>query len=76
MPIKTNFTDRIGRQTSQPVPPAIHTLADTLLASYGKAVQAILFYGSCLRRGDDRGGLVDLYVLVDGYRKAYGRTFL
>src|SRR6185436_17029994 len=29
-------------------------------------------YGSCRRAHDDHGGIVDLYVLVDRYRAAYG----
>ena len=70
------LTDQIYRQISQPVPPAIKALSDKLLAIYGKAVEAILFYGSCLRTGDDRGGLVDLYVIVDRYRSAESRRFL
>jgi len=70
------LTDQIHRQISQPVPPAIKALSGKLLAIYGKAVEAILFYGSCLRTGDDRGGLVDLYVIVDHYRSAEPRRFL
>jgi hypothetical protein len=70
------LTDLISRQIAQPASPAIHTLADTLLDTYGEAVQAILFYGSCLRTGDDRGGLVDLYVLVNRYRAAYSKSTL
>jgi hypothetical protein len=70
------LTDQIYRQISQPVPPAIKALSDTLVATYGKAVEAILFYGSCLRTGDDRGGLVDLYVIVDRYGSAEPRCIL
>ena len=70
------LTDQIYRQISQPVPPAIKTLSDTLVTTYGKAVDAILFYGSCLRTGDDRGGLVDLYVIVDRYGSAEPRRIL
>ena len=76
MRTETNLTNQIGWQISQPASPAIHALADTLLATYGKSVQAILFYGSCLRTGEDRGGLVDLYILVDSYRAAYRRNIL
>jgi hypothetical protein len=76
MPIDTKIKHQIGRRISQPTSPAIHSLADALLATYGKSVQAILFYGSCLRTGDDRGGLVDLYILVDSYRSAYRRSIL
>jgi hypothetical protein len=70
------LTDQINRQISQPVPPAVKTLSDTLVATYGKALEAILFYGSCLRTGDDRGGLVDLYVIVDRYGSAEPRRIL
>jgi hypothetical protein len=61
----------IRRKTGQPAAAAVRALADTVTAKYGEAVQAIVFYGSCLRSGDDRGGMVDLYVIVDGYRSAY-----
>ena len=46
-------------------------LVNEILARYGQAAQGILFYGSCLRSGDDLDGLVDLYLLVDSYRNAY-----
>jgi hypothetical protein len=54
----------------------VRALADELLALYGSAVQAILFYGSCLRTGDDSEGLVDLYMLVDSYRSAFRKRTL
>jgi hypothetical protein len=49
----------------------IQALCDELLRRYGKAVQAILLYGSCLRSGDAFDGLVDLYVIVDNYGTTY-----
>ena len=55
-----------------PVPAGAHALVHALRARHGDAVQAILLYGSCYRRGDDRDGLVDLYLLVDGYRSVHG----
>jgi hypothetical protein len=76
MPTDAILKDQIFRKISQPASPAIHALADNLLATYGEAVEAILFYGSCLRTGDDRGGLVDLYVLVERYRNAEPRRIL
>lgn len=53
--------------------PALSALVDALRARHGEAVNAILFYGSCLRSGDLFDGLVDLYLIVDGYRACYGR---
>ncbi len=50
----------------------LEVLRDTLLDRYGRAVVGILYYGSCLRTGDASAGLVDLYLIVDGYRAAYG----
>jgi len=46
-------------------------LRDALLQQYNGAVDAMLFYGSCLRSGDALDGLVDLYLVVDDYRNAY-----
>jgi hypothetical protein len=49
-------------------------LGDALVERYGQAAQAVLFYGSCLRSGDPLDGLVDLYVIVNEYRFAYGKS--
>jgi hypothetical protein len=48
-------------------------LRDVLLGRYNEAVDAMLFYGSSLRSGDVLDGVVDLYLVVDSYRKAYGK---
>lgn len=58
------------------VPPAIKSLTAELRARYGDSVDAVLFYGSCLRSGDHYEGLVDLYVVVNRYRVAYRKTWL
>ncbi|MGD8992440.1 MAG: hypothetical protein PVI00_13370 [Desulfobacterales bacterium] len=76
MPSETQLIDLIRQQMSQSATPAIHALAETLISRYGKAIEAILFYGSCLRTGEDRGGMVDLYVLVDRYRSTEPRWLL
>lgn len=61
------------RQSTRCQPsPAVRCLIDELLRRYDRAVQAVLFYGSCLRTGNDLDGLVDLYVIVDDYRSVYG----
>ena len=50
--------EHINQQILRPVTPAIKTLSEYLLTAYEKRIAAILFYGSCLRTGDDRGGMV------------------
>ncbi len=73
MPTSPQLINLIRQQAWSPVSPAVGALVDALLVRYGNAAQAILFYGSCLRSGDDREGLVDLYLLVDSYRSAYDK---
>ncbi len=63
----------VRKQTSRPVPTGIEALRAEILARHGQATAAVLFYGSCFRKGDAFDGLVDLYVLVDNYRSAYRR---
>lgn len=65
--------DLIGQYSIRATSPAVHALADELFRRHGSAIQAILFYGSCLRTNDERDGIVDLYILVDSYRSIYGR---
>ncbi|GIX29882.1 MAG: hypothetical protein KatS3mg124_0354 [Porticoccaceae bacterium] len=54
-------------------PTALAPLLAALEDRYGAALQGALLYGSCLRSGDFRDGLVDLWVVVDQYSHAYGR---
>lgn len=56
----------------RPVPATVATLAATIVEARGDAVAAILFYGSCLR-DSTADGVLDLYVLVDDYRRFHGR---
>lgn len=52
----------------------LEALADTLRERFGSSLVALLYYGSCLRGGDPRDGLVDLYLVVDSYRAAYNKV--
>lgn len=53
-------------ELASPTPPGVAALADLVRSRHGAAVAAILFYGSCLRRGTTEG-VLDFYVLVDSY---------
>lgn len=50
---------------------ALAPLIEAIRRRHRHAVRAIVYYGSCLREGDPRAGLVDFYVVVDGYRAAH-----
>ena len=57
----------IAAELAAPVPPGAALLAERVRARHGSGVRAIIFYGSCLRTGDDQHSLLDFYVLVDSY---------
>ncbi|MBA1200205.1 hypothetical protein G7009_00085 [Pseudomonas capeferrum] len=59
---------QVIRELARPINKDLHTLKHALLAEFGSAISAILFYGSCLRTRNTGEGLVDLYILVDQYR--------
>ena len=62
----------IERQLAARAPDAVVALGEIVRRRFGAHAQAVLFYGSCRRAHDDSGSIVDLYVLVDAYRAAYG----
>ncbi len=53
------------------LPEAILVLSEDMRRRFGDAVDAVVFYGSCLRKKDPLDGVVDLYVIVSSYRQAY-----
>ncbi len=61
----------IALELARPVSPGAHAVVERLRERFGPALRGVIFYGSCLRRGDDHEGVLDLYVLVDDYRSAY-----
>ena len=71
MQIPFEIVEQIRRKTSHSASPPMQALITSIMSRYGEAVQAVLYYGSCLRKGDELDGIVDLYVLVDTYRSAY-----
>ena len=71
MEIPSQLKRVISRNFERTASPAVGVLIDEILKRHGEAAQGILFYGSCLRSGDDLDGLVDLYLLVDDYRSAF-----
>jgi len=57
-------------QKSLPQSPQLNTLAAAIRDRHGDAVQAIVYYGSCLRSGKPDQGIADFYVIVDSYQRA------
>lgn len=59
----------LAEELEAPVPAPVARMADAIRSRHG-GVAALLFYGSCLRRGTTEG-VLDFYVLVDGYRVSH-----
>lgn len=74
-PYSDELFSLIRQESLRDIPAGLNPLVEAIRERHGDAVQAVLFYGSCLRSGQEKEGIVDLYVLVDTYRSAYGRTF-
>lgn len=71
---RDSMCEFIGAEVAQPVGSAAGALVDAIVRRHGQAVDAVLFYGSCLRRGDPTAAedpVFDFYVLVDDYRHMY-----
>ena len=53
--------------------PGTDEVAQDLLSTLrADSVVAVLFYGSCLRTGDVKDKILDFYLVVENYKKAYG----
>lgn len=50
---------------------ALDMLVAMLRREHGNAVNAILYYGSCLRSNNPFDGIVDVYLITDSYRAIY-----
>jgi hypothetical protein len=60
--------DLLRKEVSDPVEPQAEAIAGLTRTRYGQNTCAVLFYGSCLRRGYQHDDVVDLYLIVDRYR--------
>jgi len=70
MPISQELIDLIRKHQPHASATTAKLLA-ILQQRYGKALRAVLFYGSCLRHKDHFEGLLDLYLIVDNYANVY-----
>jgi hypothetical protein len=68
--------DLVADELAQPVDRRVAAMAAAIAAKYGKAARSVLFYGSCLRQKQLDGLMLDFYLIVSGYRQAYGRSWL
>jgi hypothetical protein len=60
----------LAAELAEPVPAPVAAMANAIRARHVDAAASVLFYGSCLRRGVAEG-VLDFYLIVDDYRRAY-----
>ena len=72
---RDDLEELIESELFQPAALPEKLLTAEILQRHGSAVAAVLFYGSCLRQHTSEG-VLDFYVLVDGYRAAYRSRLL
>ena len=61
---------------AEPVPEQAIRITDEIRRRHGQGVSAVLFYGSCLRKRQLEGSVLDFYAIVDSYRDVYRSKLL
>jgi hypothetical protein len=71
----TSLSALVAVELALSVDPRVSALAATIAARHGGA-RAVLFYGSCLREAKLDGLMLDFYLIVADYRRAYAKRWL
>ena len=66
-PLPPALIELIAAENAMAAGPPIIAVAEAARRRHGPGIAAVLFYGSCLRGGDDVENIVDLYLLADCY---------
>lgn len=72
----TALVPLVAAELETPAAPEVADFAKAIAGRCGGAAQAVLFYGSCLRSEDLGDSLLDFYLLVDSYDRAYTRRWM
>ncbi len=75
-PAAPSLLEVVAAQCAAPAPGFCETITAALRETYGAGLQGVLFYGSCLREAPGENSIVDVYVIVDDYDKAYEKRWL
>jgi hypothetical protein len=70
--IPSTLIELVRDEAAVPCAPAFGELADHVRSTCTGGVEGVLLYGSCLRGGDPAAGIVDMLVIVSGYRGSPG----
>ena len=66
----------VAAELAEAVDPRVAALAAGIAARHAAAARVVLFYGSCLREAELDGLMLDFYLIVSDYPRAYARCWL
>lgn len=66
----TALSELVAAELAEPVDPRVSAMAAAIAAAHPGTL-GVIFYGSCLR-DETLSGMLDFYVIVEDYRRAYG----
>lgn len=75
MPRDASLEALVRAELTQGVQPQVADMAAAIAAQHPGA-RAVLFYGSCLREQQLDGLMLDFYLIVDDYRRAYAARWM
>ena len=70
------YRSLVAEELNLPVDPRVAGMAAAIAEKHSAASRAVLFYGSCLRQKTLDGLMLDFYLIVSDYRKAYNKRWL
>lgn len=75
--LPVRLINEVAWESKKAVSPDLVPLVDSLMERFGESLDAVMLYGSCLHSDISLDeGIVDLYVIVDDYQKAYPKRYL
>ncbi|SDW40553.1 hypothetical protein [Nitrosomonas oligotropha] len=75
--LPAELIDEVAEESKKAVSADFVPLVDALIMRFGESLDAVILYGSCLHSAVSlEEGIVDLYVVVDSYHKAYTERHL
>lgn len=72
----TAYRALVAAELNEQVDPQVSAMAKAIAAQHGNASCAVLFYGSCLREKQLDGLMLDFYLIVSDYSKAYPKKWM
>lgn len=75
--LPVRLINEVTWESNKETSPDLVPIVDSLIMRFGESLDSVILYGSCLHSAISlEEGIVDLYVIVDSYHKAYSKRYL